>query len=147
MLIPKGESMRRFFILFLLLIGLPLAARGEMYIRIIARDDSLSAQQEKNLIRNEILPLLPENARDLPQALQEIERNFDCRAEIRPWAPAGRPLRPTVYITLGEGQGHNWWGILFPDSLRLAKMGETEAGEIIFRYPIFTFLFGWLWAP
>ena len=46
--------MRRFFILFLLLIGLPFAARGEMYIRIIARDDSLSAQQEKILIRNEI---------------------------------------------------------------------------------------------
>lgn len=147
MLIPKGGGMRRFFILFLLLIGLPFAARGEMYIRIIARDDSLSAQQEKILIRNEILPLLPENARDLPQALQEIERNFGCRAKIRPWAPLGRPLRQTVYITLGEGKGYNWWGILFPDSLRLAKMGGHETGEITFRYPIFTFLFGWLWAP
>ena len=137
--------MRRFFILLLLLTCLPFSARGEMYIRIIARDDSLTAQMEKMHFRNEILPLLPENSRDLPLVLADIQRDYQCEAEIRPWAPTGMPLRPTVYITLGEGKGHNWWGILFPNSLHLAKIGENETEEIVFRYPIFTFLFGWLW--
>ena len=137
--------MRRFFIFLLLLVCMPFSARGEMYIRIIARDDSWTAQMEKVQFRDEILPLLPENPRELPRAIREIQRNYACQIEIRPWAPEGKALYPTVYITLGEGRGHNWWGVLFPDSLRLAKMGENETGEITFRYPIFTFLFGWLW--
>ena len=137
--------MRRFFILFLLLAVAPISARGEMYIRIIARDDSLAAQLEKMQFRDEILPLLPGNMADLPSSLAKIRQAYDCGVSIRSWAPEGKPLRPTVYITLGEGQGRNWWGILFPDSLQLAKIEENATEEIIFRYPIFTFLFGWLW--
>ena len=137
--------MRRFFIFLLLLVCMPFSARGEMYIRIIARDDSWAAQMEKFQFRDEILPLLPENPRELPRKIREIQQNYACRIEIQPWAPAGKVLCPAVCITLGEGRGHNWWGVLFPESLRLAKMGENETGEIIFRYPIFTFLFGWLW--
>lgn len=138
--------MRRFFAWLLLLAVLPVSARGEMYIRILARDDSFSAQMEKIRLRDALTPLLSENSRAMPGMLAEAGEKYGFRAEMRRWAPAGKGLKPTVQIRLGEGKGHNWWGVLFPDSLRLAQTGENETGEITFHYPIFTFLFGWLWG-
>ena len=43
--------------------------------------------------------------------------------------PAGvyRSLR----ITLGEGRGHNWWGVLFPQLLPVGTDGYTEAVKIL----------------
>lgn len=138
--------MRRFFCFLLLLICLPFAGRGEMYVRIISRDDSLAAQMEKMKFRDDILPLLPQNPAELPAALEKIRQEYGCRIWMQCWAPQGEKLQPTVYIALGAGGGKNWWGVLFPASLRLAQIEETETEEITFRYPIFTFLFGWLWS-
>ena len=45
-----------------------------------------------------------------------------CRVEIKDWSPdTKKPLASTVYITIGEGRGHNCWGVLYADSLRMAK--------------------------
>ena len=75
--------MRRFFIFLLLLVCMPFSARGEMYIRIIARDDSWAAQMEKFQFRDEILPLLPENPRELPRKIREIQQNYACRKKAK----------------------------------------------------------------
>ena len=49
---------------------------------------------------------------------------------------------PTVYITLGEGKGHNWWGVLYEDALLWARAdeGEEKDGEVVFLWPIWEWL-------
>ncbi len=139
--------MRRFFCILLLgaAVLLPVQARGEAYIRILAQDDSLAAQREKILFRDVLLSRCA-GEEALFAALAEMEAAGLLEWEIRPWAPAGHPLRPAVYIALGEGRGRNWWGVLFPDALKMAQLGEAGGEGVTLCYPIFTFLFGWLWG-
>lgn len=123
---------------FVLLSG---AASGEeWYIRVIARDDSVAARQEKLRTAAAALRAMPRNAGEMPSALPRIfaaaHGESDCRCSVRLWSPdEKKPLRPTCYIVIGQGGGHNWWGILFPDSLRL--LAEEEPGEEArFTFPL-----------
>ena len=55
---------------------------------------------------------------------------------VRPWAPEGKAQRPTLYVTLGEGQGRNWWGVLYEDALNLAAEEGTDDPEVVFVWPV-----------
>ena len=141
----------RFFYLFLCLLFLGVrSCRAEdiWYLRIIARDDSPAAQEEKLALRDHLLPLFPDRAKELPRELpgivQAALRFTACRVEIKAWAPHKKtPPAPTVYITIGEGGGHNWWGILYRDAHRLLPSSGLQAqpGEPVhFSWPFL----GWL---
>ena len=132
--------MRRMLMTLALLLLFPLTARGEWYIRVVGGADSPAAQAEKLRVRDAVLSLCPVSPEGLPEALSDIRKAVEaiCPGEVtlRPWAPAGAPARPTLYITLGEGQGHNWWGVLYPDALQMAaEAEETEGEEIVFIWP------------
>ena len=95
--------MRFFYLLMCLLCLSARCCRAEeiWYLRIIARDDSPAAQEEKLALRDHLLPLFPENAKELPQALpgivQAARRFTACRVEIKAWAPHEKtPPAPTV---------------------------------------------------
>ncbi len=116
--------------------GVPNRAAGEeapvcqaIYLRVVARDDSPEAQAEKLRLRDAVRAACPARCAD-PQALlpliQSIAAPFaPCRVDLRPWTPGGGvPPAPTVYILLGEGAGHNWWGILYPNALLWARLEE-----------------------
>lgn len=157
MLTPKGGlPMRGIFILLCLLFMMPFPApslshtgfapEGTWYIRIIARDDSPAAQEEKLFLRDRLLPLFPENPRALPAYFSSIRsaarQLAPCEAEIRFWTPDEKTLpAPTVYITIGEGGGKNWWGMLYPQAPEMARTPESrEEAEIKIIWPIWEWM-------
>ena len=134
------------FFLCLLLLGSAQQAQAAWYYRVIARDDSLEAQAEKNRVRDAALRTCPRQEEQLIAALPEIKKAAEsiapCRVEVRNWQPANQaPASPTLYITIGEGQGHNCWGILYADSLQMAKAEDMpeEPERVEFVWPI------WQW--
>lgn len=124
------------------------------YLRVIGRDDTASGQEEKIRVRNAALSACPENLADMGETLTAIQRAAErlapCRVEIRLWRPDEKtPAAPTVYITVGEGRGHNWWGLLYKNALLLSRMDteETDAetdGAVIFEWPILEAVLRWL---
>ena len=102
-------------------------------MRVVANSDSQYDQREKMLVRHAALLLYPDR-------LAWLEVLFpDCRVERKIWQPDQKtaPAR-TVYITIGQGHGQNWWGVLFPESVRFACRGE---GQVLVQFPFFEWLF------
>lgn len=126
-------------ICFLLLAGNALGEEKNLYMRVVARDDTTAGQREKMLVRNWALLCWPE--------MENVEKAFpDCEVTYRFWqpdkntAPAG-----TVYITIGQGQGQNWWGVLYPDSIHWA--GGEKGEEVHIAFPFFSRLWQWIIHP
>jgi len=91
-------------------------------------------------VRNAVMAACPGDAALLPAALPRIRaavlRIAPGTADIRPWAPEGRAARPTLYVTLGEGKGHNWWGVLYDGALGMAGAEqEADTEEVVFVWP------------
>lgn len=144
-------------VLCLLLLSLPgkAGAEGRWYLRVIARDNSPAAQAEKLRLRDAALSACPPDAGGLAHALPALAAAAaaiaPCRVEIRRWSPDEKiPAAPTVYITIGAGNGRNWWGLLYEDALIMARAGDTPdaeplpEGEIEFVWPFLTWLKNWL---
>lgn len=137
--------MRAFFVRFTALAAALFlfagsAACEEWYICVIARDDSEAARREKMRTALAALRAMPEDPADLPACLPGVfaaaKRESDCRCGVRLWAPdAETPPKPTCYIVIGPGGGHNWWGVPFPDSLLLTGQGE-DGGKVRFSFPL-----------
>ena len=142
-------------LLAVLLLGSAAPAQAEetVYIRVVGRDDTDAGQAEKLRVRDAVLSCWSASSGALPDALPRIARAAGlaapCRVELRPWRPAlCWPVRLTLYITVGEGRGHNWWGLLYGGSLAMARAedpGETD-GPVEFVWPVWSWLralFGW----
>ena len=123
----------------LLCCGLPRAAAREdtpvgrtVYLRVIGRDDTPEAQAEKLLVRDAVRAACPAQCAD-PEALLPLIQSVaaslaPCQVDFRLWTPGGGvPSAPTVYILLGEGAGHNWWGVLYQNALLWARIDEKPA--------------------
>lgn len=136
--------MRRFLSVGLALLLCLSSAEAEIYMRVVARDDSPAAQAEKYAVRAAALAACPDRPAGLLSALPRIARSAkaaapDSRVSLRLWRPdAKTPAALTVYITVGEAGGHNWWGVLYGDALKLA--GEEEGEDICFRWPFLTWI-------
>ena len=122
-------------------------AEERWYMRVIARNDSRQAQEEKLRVRDAVWAACPQDAEALPDALSTIEKTAEsiapCRVEIREWSPSSAlPVAPTLYITIGEGEGHNCWGVLYADSLLLAQAEEIpdEPDKVEFVWPVWRWL-------
>ena len=129
-------------------------------LRVVARSDSPADQTDKLLVRDAVLRVLRPMIADcgsleevravtiqaLPQlaeaaggALEEAGRALplslrlgteDCplRAYEDFTLPAGS--YETLTVTLGSGEGHNWWCVIFPPlCLTAAGDGEEEGEE------------------
>ena len=123
------------------------SARAEWYYRVIGQDDTAAGQTEKIRVREAALSACPPLEEDLFSALPEIKKAAEsvalCRVEIKCWSPGNDlPFAQTLYITVGEGRGHNCWGILYADSLRMAQAEEIpeEPEKVEFVWPIWTWL-------
>ena len=137
---------RAFLFLLLLVLSLaPVSGLSEICLRVVARDDSPEAQAEKLRVRDTVLSLLPGDERLLPLAwplLQKAaEKQADCHLSLRLYTPPGQKTpRLTVYLVIGRGEGKNWFGVLYPETLLLC--GEkTEEETVIFYFPLLSFLF------
>ena len=125
-------------------------------LRVVAESDSAADQADKLLVRDAVLrtlqPLLadcgsleevraaasealPQLARAAGNALGDraVPLTLRLGAEDCPLRqyedftlPAGQ--YETLTVTLGSGEGHNWWCVVFPP-LCLAAAGEGDDGE------------------
>ena len=140
--------MRVFFCLIASIL-LSLSPGKGWYVRVVAQSDAPAAQTEKIRVRDAVLRACPESPQALPGALPRILASAgdiapDAAVTVRPWAPAGWPARPTLYVSLGEGAGRNWWGVLYEDAVFLAaEEGEAEnaeTAEIVWTWPVVDWL-------
>ena len=121
------------------------AERGVIRMHVIARSDTAADQQLKEQVRLALLPMVDaalaetdEPAEALQRLLPELEESAEAIAHMSVRAtlskesypfrfdsgsflPAGRYT--ALRITLGEGGGHNWWAVVYPE-------GEAEPVEI-----------------
>ena len=154
-LIPKGEMRMRkarlaagmILCVFFLGIAAYAAEEERWYYRVIARNDAAEAQEEKIRVRDAVLSVCPETAKELPAAFPKIKETAEslvsCRMEIKTWSPdTETPPACTVYITIGEGRGRNCWGVLYADSLLMAKAEEDpeEPERVEFVWPFWNWL-------
>lgn len=161
--------MRRIGIFLLIALCLTQGwARGAGLVRlhIIANSDSPADQMMKLRVRDEVLAVLaglgPEEG-TASQALQAVRsaEGVICQAarragfegavrveagwlyfEERELAGRGYPagIYPGARIILGEGTGHNWWGLLNPE---LTQAAAGEGAGLIWHFP--AILRCWFW--
>ena len=124
-------------------------AETQWYLRVIARDDTSEAQAEKLRVRDAVIAACPEEEMLLPASFDVIKKAAEsaapCRVEIKEWSPDESALPAlTLYITVGEGRGHNVWGVLYADSLLMAKAGDIpeDPERVEFVWPIWRWLLG-----
>lgn len=115
-------------------------------LHIVANSDSAADQAAKLRLRDEILALLTpalEGARSREEAVDIITNlvpriealgELDVRLEDEPFPtreyatfslPAGDYL--ALRVVMGEGQGHNWWCVLYPPLCTEALVSESQA--------------------
>ncbi|MDR0929266.1 MAG: stage II sporulation protein R [Oscillospiraceae bacterium] len=87
--------------------------KDHLRLRVVAHSDSEADQRRKLCVRDAVLPLFAQYPPNL-SAVLATARAIDPTARLR----AGRLCfggyrSPAVQLTLGQGAGHNWWGIVF----------------------------------
>lgn len=114
----------RFLLVVMLLMTMcrPVGAEEVLYMRVVARDDTAIAQREKYAVRNAALLLGPGGV-ELLEKWHPL-----CRVERKIWQPDEKtPPAETVYITIGPGEGRNWWGVIYPQASHWAMQPGEEA--------------------
>ena len=146
----RGYKMRmKCWIWILLLMQMGGIAHSEeyRYMRVVSRDHTQQAQTEKIKVRDAVLSMLPEDFKDWEGYLPEIEKKVkemsDGHVEIKKWAPPGMESASCLYITLGRGDGPNWWGILYPKGMELFS-DNPEGEKTVFVWPLLERLARWL---
>lgn len=129
-----------------LLFSFPARGEGPWRMRVIARGNSRLAQAEKLAVRDCALARAPGASGMTAEAFARMawaaRKRADCRVTLRCYSPDGAIApAPTVYITIGRGGGHNWWGALYPQAAALTaeETGEREA-EVV--WPLWDWLRG-----
>ena len=122
-----------------LLLAVAYARAEERVIRmhVIAQSDAEEDQCTKKQVRDALLPLvnaalvdterptealealLPalrqqaENIAHSPVTVTLSQESYPARFDSGSFLPAGRYT--ALRITLGKGNGHNWWGVVYPE--------------------------------
>lgn len=95
------------------------------------KDDAFDKQEAMKLLREE-LPMLQKAANDL---LQEMGMSYDAVVTLQeePYPtrfydtfalPSG--IYDSLRVTIGEGNGKNWWCVVFPDLCGAAAAVDVE---------------------
>ena len=142
----------RVFALILTVLALaiaPVSARGGVYLRVIADSDTEEAQRLKLRVRDAALAACEDEASPMPALLPKIARAANavapCRVDFVLWSPDDSPPAPTVRVTLGSGGGHNWWGILYEESIGFYAVDGEESDQEIGKEDTVTFQWA-VWA-
>ena len=120
-------------------------------LHVVANSDSERDQQVKLLVRDAVLAVTEElDKEDLQRALPAVRQAAEtCLAELgeekavrvtlgherfptrlyESFAlPAG--TYQTLRVTIGAGEGHNWWCVAFPSICMRATMAELEDAAV-----------------
>ena len=97
-------------------------------LHVVANSDSAHDQQIKLHVRDAILektqPLL--RGADDPRGALEAHLDEIAQAAQSCLNELGEDAPVRVRVTIGEGEGHNWWCVVFPSICLTASMDELE---------------------
>ena len=108
-------------------------------LRVVGRSDAEDDQRQKLVVRDAALRAARECPMNL-RAIRRAARRVDKTARVRMVLYPPEAPRMTVQITLGQGRGRNWLGMLFPEAF-----GVPETGPVRFRWWFAELLKGWGW--
>ncbi len=122
----------------LALLCAPVPARGDIYLRVIADSDAEEAQALKLRVRDAALAVCQDDAAPSPALLAGIKCAVNavapCEVALVLWRPdQEHPPAPTVRVTLGSGEGRNWWGVLYEESIDFFAEDGAENNRDIGR--------------
>lgn len=132
-------------------------AENIIRLHVVADSDDEAEQRIKLMVRDELLSLIEPKLEQCSSAAQAREMISSCLPEIERVAagaasgrrvsasfseesfprregegyslPAGKYM--SLRVTLGEGDGHNWWGVIFPDLTPGSTESVADASRII----------------
>lgn len=125
--------------LSLLLLAVAYARAEDRVIRmhVIAQSDAEEDQHRKRQVRDALLPLVNAALADADKPVEALQallptlrrqaeniahgpvtvtlsrESYPARFDSGSFLPAGRYM--ALRVTLGEGNGHNWWGVVYPE--------------------------------
>lgn len=102
---------------------------------LLKYSEELKGTKSAEAARDALLGKLPEIERDVEEWVREGGFSYGARAELsREWyetrcyanftMPAGEYT--SLKITLGEGDGQNWWCVMYPPMCLDCALGEKE---------------------
>ena len=98
-------------------------------LHVVANSDSPSDQAVKLRVRDAVLNAAEEMLRDLgrdePVSVTLQNERFPTRDYETFSLPAG--VYRTLRVTIGAGEGHNWWCVVFPTLCTAASFDEFES--------------------
>lgn len=126
-------------------------------LHVIASDDTEAEQAAKLEVRDAVLDVLLPLTRDADSAeaaREAITDGLDTIEKAAESAAGGRQVEvlfgeanyPTRYaegyalpagtysslrVILGDGQGHNWWGVIFPDLTDFSTRDCADAAKVL----------------
>ena len=152
--------MRKLLFCFSFLLGISLClvscynAKQEVRIRILANDNEESSIQFKTEVKNKTLELLQNTSYIEPLKLVDYLKNnyqtiypnilitvtfeevmFPAKVLDGKVIPSGK--YPTVLIKIGEGNGSNWWSILYPEFFGVSYESSSEVEYRSYFFDLF----------
>lgn len=108
-------------------------------LRVVGASDSAADQARKLCVRDAVLAVFsktPYRVASLRRAARAVDPTARVRCGLFRF---GGYRSPAIQITLGQGAGHNWWGILYP-----AAVGISDE-PVVFESFIIKLLRSWGW--
>ena len=152
--------MKKLLFCFSFLLGISLClvscynAKQEVRIRILANDNEESSIQFKTEVKNKTLELLQNTSYIEPRKLVDYLKNnyqtiypntlitvtfeevmFPAKVLDGKVIPSGK--YPTVLIKIGEGNGSNWWSILYPEFFGVSYESSSEVEYRSYFFDLF----------
>ena len=117
--------------------ALKLRVRDRLLEESASLMDGASTREEALAAVETILPALREAAQDevyragysYPVTAELTEMYFPTREYEDVTLPAGR--YEALRVTIGEGEGHNWWCVLFPALCLPAAQDSAALGDVL----------------
>ena len=140
-------------LIFLILTGCNYVESKEIRIRILANSNSEEDIEEKYELRNALLDVLYEksiivNEENLTLLKNELDKKIkiNYKVELKETVfpakvlkneiiPSGKYM--TLLITIGQGEGDNWWSILYPE---FYGVNYEDSSEVEYRSFIYDLL-------
>ncbi len=102
-----------------------LEVSGDIYSEAQSKDEAVQSTRENlSMLQTEAEQVIRDNGYHYPVSVELEETYFNTRSYGDITLPAGN--YQALRVIIGEGEGHNWWCVMFPP-LCISAVSEEEA--------------------
>lgn len=88
-----------------------------------------TAKEKSELIKTVAQEVIKEEGKDYPVSVFVGQENYPTRTYEKATLPAGEYT--SLRVIIGEGEGHNWWCVVFPPMCVTAASKEDSLKEVL----------------